>query len=104
MKMVVLATAPEAGDSVTDAPNPLLLLVETSNPAGAVTTTEPVSAAPETENDVVEDAVPYVVVSAEVKVSTEARTVGTEGATGVPWTAALSVPSPALFTARIFTS
>jgi hypothetical protein len=101
--MVVLATLPEEGENVTDPPNPPLLLVETSNPVGAVTTRLFVSDAPETEKEVGEDAVPYVVVSAELKVSTEAKTVGTAGAVGVPCTATLSALSPALFTARIFT-
>jgi hypothetical protein len=75
----VEATEPLEGVSETDEPKPEPLLVETSNPVGAVTVTSAVKFEPVTENVCAVEAVPAVVVKPD-KVETEGFTLGDEEA------------------------
>ena len=97
-------TDPEVCARTSDPAYPLPEDREISVPVGAVTVRFPERVEPETVKLAVEDAVPYVVLSALAKVEGETEMVGEEGATGVPWVVPVAVPLPAVFTARICTS
>jgi hypothetical protein len=87
----VVVKEPELCVSVTEDPNPEEEFVEISNPVGAVTVTSFVKLTPDTEKEVLEEAVPNVVLTADIV--PEVDMVG-EGAAPLAVILKLSIPMP----------